>query len=266
MFKILYEDAQVIVVWKPAGLESQSSRGLGADVVSRIRNHIHSSSPKSGEAYVGVIHRLDKPVSGILVYAKNKKAAASLSRQVSDKTMNKQYLAVLCGQVDKNVDKFVDYLLKDEKTNVSRIVDMGITGAKRAELSCQPLGSAVVEPYGTLTLAKITLFTGRHHQIRVQMAGHGFPVWGDRKYNPAFAQAGGRGGNIALSACFLSFYHPVTGKLMKFCQMPDDGIFATDFQNFREAIFEEKCGLILQAENKTDTMGKEIFTETRGKP
>ncbi len=190
--KILYEDAHIIVVWKPAGIESQASRGLGDDVVSGLKRHIHNSSPKAGEPYVGVIHRLDKPVSGILVYAKDRDAASSLSKQVSDGTMDKRYLAVVCGQVDKNVDKFVDYLLKS---------------------------------YGILTLLEITLYTGRHHQIRVQMAAHGLPIWGDRKYNPAFFQAGGREEDIALSSFQLSFLHPVTGKLMNFCRMPDRGIF-----------------------------------------
>ena len=223
--KILYEDAHIIVVWKPAGIESQASRGLGDDVVSGLKRHIHNSSPKAGEPYVGVIHRLDKPVSGILVYAKDRDAASSLSKQVSDGTMDKRYLAVVCGQVDKNVDKFVDYLLKDQKKNISRIVDMGITGGKRAELSYQVLKSSLMESYGILTLLEITLYTGRHHQIRVQMAAHGLPIWGDRKYNPAFFQAGGRGEDIALSSFQLSFLHPVTGKLMNFCRMPDRGIF-----------------------------------------
>ncbi|MCI8659925.1 MAG: RluA family pseudouridine synthase [Lachnospiraceae bacterium] len=223
--KILYEDAYIIVVWKPAGMESQTSRRLGADVVNELKRHIHNSSPKMGEPYVGVIHRLDKPVSGILVYAKDKEAASALSKQISDGAMDKRYLAVLCGQVDKNVDKFVDYLLKDQKENVSRIVDKGTTGGKRAELSYLVLKSGLMEPYGVLTLAEITLYTGRHHQIRVQMAAHGLPLWGDRKYNPTFSRSGGKEDDIALSAFQLSFFHPVTKGIMKFCRMPDKGIF-----------------------------------------
>lgn len=223
--EILYEDAHILVVWKPAGLDSQSSRGIGADMVSQIQQHIHNLSPKQGEPYVGVIHRLDKPVSGILVYAKEKKAAAALSSQLSDGTMEKQYLAVVCGKVDKNVDKFVDYLLKDGKTNLSRIVDMGISGAKRAELEYRALKYAQIAPYGFLTLTEIALKTGRHHQIRVQMAGHGLPIFGDRKYNPDFQAVGKDADNIALSAYRLSFLHPVTGKAMEFCRMPDGEVF-----------------------------------------
>ena len=185
---ILYEDSHILVVWKPAGMESQESRGLGADMVSEIRKFIHSRSPGPEVPYVGVIHRLDRPVSGILVYARTKKAAASLSKQLAEQRMKKDYLAVLCGKPVDNVDKFVDYLLKDSRTNRSSIVDKGITGAKRAALSYEILESRVVEPYGALSLARITLETGRHHQIRVQMAGHGLPLWGDRKYHP--------GGNV----------------------------------------------------------------------
>lgn len=243
MLNVLFEDEQVIVVWKPVGVESQSSRGFGADMVSEIRKHIHrlstnsstKQSPGAGGPYVGVIHRLDKPVSGVMVYAKTKEAAAKLSKQVACGEMRKKYLAVLCGNVVDNVDNFVDYLLKDEKTNTSKIVDKGINGAKRAELKYRVLDRAVVEDYGELALAEITLLTGRHHQIRVQMAGHGMPLWGDNRYNPQFAGRQGNGGgavrykgpkiDVALAAYQLSFCHPATGKWLTFRKMPEGRIF-----------------------------------------
>ncbi|MDO5407240.1 MAG: RluA family pseudouridine synthase [Eubacteriales bacterium] len=235
MLNILYEDEQIIVVWKPVGLESQSSRGFGADMVSEIQRHIHKLSPKGGEPYVGVIHRLDKPVSGVMVYAKEKKTAASLSKQVADHKMTKKYLAVLCGKPVDSVDNFVDYLLKDPVENSSRIVDKGINGAKRAELRMRALETKEVEPYGTLTLAEIELLTGRHHQIRVQMAGRGLPLWGDRKYNPEFGggkqmgRGAGRGRmgrmDVGLSAYQIGFVHPGTGERMEFERVPDGGIF-----------------------------------------
>ena len=231
MIHILYEDREMIVVWKPVGVEAQESRGLGMDMVSEIRRHIHSLSPTRGIPYVGVIHRLDKPVSGVLVYAKTKKAAASLSKQVAQGKMQKKYLAVLCGKAVDNVDNFVDYLLKDERGNVSRIVDKGINGAKQARLSYGILEEQETGPYGTLSLAEIRLQTGRHHQIRVQMAGHGLPLWGDHKYNPAFAESGTVGQrmfprpDIALAAYQLVLYHPVTGKRMEFTAMPQGQIF-----------------------------------------
>ncbi len=252
MLNVLYEDDYIIVVWKPVGLESQSSRGFGADMVSEIKRHIHKLSPKSGEPYVGVIHRLDKPVSGVMVYAKEKKAAAALSKQVADGKIKKKYLAVVCGKIVHNVDNFVDYLLKDEKENVSRIVDKGITGGKRAELSAYPWETIEDEMYGPLTLVEVELMTGRHHQIRVQMSGHNLPLWGDNKYNPIFAEqplattaaAGTEAGrysetvqrlpksagrrslvDVALASWHLTFTHPVTGKKMTFEHLPDSMIF-----------------------------------------
>lgn len=230
MLDILYEDQDIIVVKKPVGIESQSSRGFGADMVSEIKRHIHNSSPKAGEPYVGVIHRLDKPVSGIMVYAKTKHAAAALSKQVTDGNMGKKYLAVACGKPVDKVDNFVDYLLKDGKTNTSRIVDKWINGGKLAKLQFRELESRFVEPYGELSLLEVELLTGRHHQIRVQMAGHGLPLWGDNKYNPAFAGQTGRAAvHVALSAWELSFVHPVTGKRMTFSRKPEGKIF----QNFQ---------------------------------
>lgn len=248
MLKILYEDPEIIVVWKPVGIESQSSRGFSADMVSEIKRHIHNSSPKGGEPYLAVIHRLDKPVSGILVYAKTKRAAGALSKQVSDGLMRKKYLAVVCGKPVDNSDTLVDYLLKDEKINLSRIVEKGKTGAKRAELSYVIRSSQEVEPYGTLTLMEIQLLTGRHHQIRVQMAGHGMPLWGDNKYNPTFKHSAVPGhtiapvhtivpghstapghsitpAHVALAAWELSFVHPVSGKIMTFQEKPTGEIF-----------------------------------------
>ncbi|MGL5436544.1 MAG: RluA family pseudouridine synthase [Lachnospiraceae bacterium] len=228
MLEIIWEDADIIVVYKPAGVESQSSRGFSADMVSEIKRHIHKSSPDKGEPYLGVIHRLDKPVSGILVYAKTKKAAADLSRQVSDRSMTKKYKTVLCGNVVDKVDNYVDYLLKDGKTNTSRIVDKGITGAKRAELHLQCLQSRVVEPYGWLTLAEVQLITGRHHQIRVQMAGHGWPIWGDNKYNPLFQEqksTGSRPKSVALASCELSFHHPAAKEIVTYSRKPSGSIF-----------------------------------------
>lgn len=239
MLRVLYEDESLIVVWKPVGMEAQSSRGFGADMVSEIKKHIHKLSPRAGEPYVGVIHRLDKPVSGVMVYAKTKKAAAALSKQVSENKMKKKYLAVVCGKIVHNVDNFVDYLLKDEQLNLSRIVDKGITGGKRAELICRKLETIEMEPYGALTLAEIELKTGRHHQIRLQMAGHGLPLWGDNKYNPMFdgqtesgsekSISAARGPrmrvDVALASFQLTFTHPETGKNMIFEQMPDGMIF-----------------------------------------
>ena len=224
MLKLLYEDHSIIVVEKPVGMESQSSRGFDPDMVSEIKKHIRSLSTDQREPYVGVIHRLDKPVSGVMVYAKTQKAAAALSRQVLDGTMKKIYRAVLCGKPVDNVGNYVDYLRKDGKTNCSVIVDKGISDAKRAELNYRTVKTIEAEGQ-VLTLVEIELLTGRHHQIRVQFAGHGTPLWGDQKYNPQFNQGGRCGASVALSACRLAFCHPVTQKRMEFTMEPQGEIF-----------------------------------------
>lgn len=197
MLDILYEDKDILVVVKPAGVESQTSRRLEPDMVSEIKNYLHRKvqetkklstglSPKASTApvdpYVGVIHRLDKPVRGVMVYAKNLKAAAHLSRQVQEGKLEKIYQALVCGKPVDNVGKYVDYLLKDGKTNTSRIVDKSVAGAKRAELEYQILEKKEQEDGTVRSLVEIHLHTGRHHQIRVQFAAHGTPLMGDTKY------------------------------------------------------------------------------------
>ena len=211
---ILYEDEEILVVEKPAGMESQSAKSFEPDMVSEVKRHIHTLSPKPTPPYVGVIHRLDKPVGGVMVYAKTKRAADVLSRQVSGHEMEKVYAAVVCGKPVENSGAYVDYLWKDGKNNCSKIVDKGIKEGKLAELSFRIVDSRTngEEEY---SLLEITLKTGRHHQIRVQMAGHGTPLWGDRKYNPAF-QEGSVRGSVALFARSLTFSHPVTKKKMTY--------------------------------------------------
>lgn len=242
MIKILYEDDAVLVAVKPAGLESQASRKLEPDMVSEIKNYLlrsrrrkerqegrglsttmsTNSSTQAQEPYVGVIHRLDKPVSGVMVYAKTKEAAAFLSKEVQAHRVTKIYHAVICGKPVDNVGKYVDYLLKDGKTNTSRIVDKSAAGAKRAELEYQILEEKEQGDGAVRSLVEIHLHTGRHHQIRVQFAAHGTPLVGDTKYGaPAAASVGrARREPLALCAVRLSFLHPVTGERMEFSTEP----------------------------------------------
>ena len=224
MLNIFYEDQELIVVKKPVGMESQETHSFSPDLVSEIKKHIHHLSTKKEAPYVGVIHRLDKPVGGIMVYAKTKEAASLLSRQVKENQMQKMYMAVVCGKPVDNVDNFVDYLLKDTGKNMSRIVEKGISGAKRAELRYQVVDTFKEEEL--LTLVKIWLITGRHHQIRVQFAGRGLPLWGDHRYNSKFAGQK----SIALSACELSFLHPKTKKPLTFQMEPEGEIFQRFFK------------------------------------
>ena len=205
MVQVLYADKDILVAVKPAGVESQAAKRFAPDMVSEIRKYlvIHKLCTPGKEPYVGVIHRLDKPVSGVMVYALSKNAAAALSRQVQDRKLEKIYGAVVCGKPEKDVDKFVDYL----------------------EKSVEDGGN------GILTLLRIRLETGRHHQIRVQFASRGLPLFGDRKYGTGAAAAAGP---LALCAMSLSFVHPSTGKPMTFSVPPSGGAFSK-FKFFQDA-------------------------------
>lgn len=236
MLTVLYEDKEIIVVEKPAGIESQSARGIEPDMVSCLQRYLQRQKNRKKEKlstkeerlstisapYIGVIHRLDKPVSGVMVYAKTPKAASILSNQIISRKINKFYLAVVCGKLVDKSGKFVDYLWKDEKKNCSFLVDKSENRGKRAELSYEVLKTIKREQ--ELSLVNVHLLTGRHHQIRVQFCGHGFPLWGDNRYNPDFS-SGKKKGSIALCASGLSFYHPENGKEMSFSVKPKGGAF-----------------------------------------
>ena len=223
MLKVLYEDQEIIVVVKPAGVESQAAKKFAPDMLSEIKKHmvINKLCTPGKEPYVAVIHRLDKPVSGVMVYAKTKKAAAALSEQVQNRKMDKYYEAVVCGKTVNNVDNFVDYLKKSVDGNYSQIVDKGENESKRAELSYELLKTVETEN-GELSHVRIHLLTGRHHQIRVQFSGHDLPLYGDGRYNPMFV---GKREPLALCAVSLAFDHPTTGKRMEFSMKPSGGAF-----------------------------------------
>ena len=228
MLKVLYEDQDLIVVVKPAGVESQAAKKFAPDMISEIKKHmvINKLCTPGKEPYVAVIHRLDKPVTGVMVYAKTKKAAAALSSQVQNRKMDKYYEAVVCGKPVNTVDNYVDYLKKSVDGNYSQVVDKGENDAKRAELSFETLKTVETEE-GVLSHVRIHLLTGRHHQIRVQFSGHGLPLYGDGRYNPMFngEEANGRRGALALCASSLAFEHPSTGKRMEFSIKPSGGAF-----------------------------------------
>ena len=163
-----------------------------------------------------------------MVYARTREAAASLSRQVREGRMDKYYLSIVCGKPVDNVGNFVDYLLKDEKSNYSRVVDKGTEGSREARLEYRLLSSGELDGR-EVSLVEIHLLTGRHHQIRVQFASRGLPLLGDEKYgdgNLANRRPGRfRREPLALYAWRLEFDHPVTGERMKFERRPDTGAF-----------------------------------------
>ena len=198
---ILYEDKDILVCHKPAGLAVQNARVGNMDMESLLKNYIAQKVPGK-MPYLGIIHRLDQPVEGVLVFALNPKAAADLSRQMTAGKIKKTYLAVTEGTVKVKSAKLVDWLKKDGRTNSSAVVEGGTSGAKK---DC-----------GERNLIRIDLDTGRHHQIRVQMAHAGMPLVGDRKYNP------GQNSQEPLALCSakLGFQHPVTKKQLEFQVQP----------------------------------------------
>ena len=234
--RILYEDKDIIVCHKPAGIATQTARVGQADMASEITNYLKAARPDSKKPiYVRVVHRLDQPVEGILVFAKNKAAAAALSKQAAGERMEKEYLAVVCGKEIPQSGELTDYLVKDGRTNTSHIVPPEVKDAKRAVLEYEVLEKKPPEeddPY-QLALVRICLHTGRHHQIRVQMANAGMPLLGDHKYadDVTLAMTKRLGTKeIALCASRLAFDHPGTGKRMQFQITPEGAAFRKNFK------------------------------------
>lgn len=215
---IIYEDDQLIVVKKDAGIPVQSKTLRIMDLQGLIKKELYQRNRAAGEPYLGIVHRLDQPVEGIVVFAKTPKAAAALSKQAADGTMEKYYLALLCGHPKEKEAVLTDYLKKDGRSNRSSIVPEGSPGAKRSELYYH-----VLKQGETTSLVQIRLLSGRHHQIRVQMAGAGVPLYGDTKYNPQF-EHNEEYVQTALCAYRLSFVHPETKKRMEFSVEPDNSM------------------------------------------
>lgn len=219
---ILYEDREILVCRKPAGIAVQNARFGAADLESVLKNNLALRNPGT-IPYLGVVHRLDQPVEGILVFAKTPAAASSLSRQISSGEAGKQYLAVTDQVPPAASGTLEDYLKKDGKKNMSFAVGAGTAGAKKAKLAyrvIQKLEDRRTKG-GARFLIKIQLETGRHHQIRVQMAHAGMPLIGDRKYYPR----DNSGLPLGLCACELAFLHPKTKKKMEFRAAPEGKTF-----------------------------------------
>jgi len=231
---ILYEDPYILVCRKPAGVPVQSANARVKDMVSILKLYLLEESGKPGEPYLGVVHRLDQPVQGVIVFAKTKQAAANLSSQIADRKGSGQVVKRYCAVVRRNADVYketetaaeyqelTDYLQRDRRTNTSYIVPKGTKGAKESKLRY-----AILEETEDLSLVDIELLTGRHHQIRVQLSGAGMPIAGDKKYDEKFAKTTGtrEKETPALCAYSLSFQHPKTGKQMDFTVLSEGGAF-----------------------------------------
>ena len=215
--EIVFEDKDLLVCIKPAGVPAQSDKTMSQDMVSFLKLHlVQSKEVKAGEEpYIAVVHRLDRPVGGIMVFAKTKEAAAGLSAQVQDKSMVKYYQAVLTGTLPEEEGTLDNYLIKDEKANKSRVTEKQLKGAKEAILEYEVLDVLETEE-GMLSYVLIRLVTGRHHQIRCQMAHAGAGIYGDVKYNGEFMGLKSRSKEIGLYASRLEFTHPITKEHMVF--------------------------------------------------
>ncbi len=206
---ILYEDNHVIVVIKEPNVLSQSDITGDKDLLTMVKSYIKEKYKKLGNVYCGLVHRLDRPVGGIMVFAKTSKAAKRLSEQIRQTSFKKTYLALLSGTLKDN-GKLVDYLYKDSKTGLSKVVNSDFKDAKKAELTYE-----VIANINKNTLVKVHLLTGRHHQIRLQFSNLGYPIIGDARYGKADLKP------IRLFAYELSFKHPVKDEIMNFKQLPD---------------------------------------------
>jgi 23S rRNA pseudouridine1911/1915/1917 synthase len=202
MIPILFEDNHCLAVNKPAGLLSQGDATGDRAVVDIVRDDLKFRYAKPGNVYVGLIHRLDRPVSGVLLLAKTSKAAARLSAQFHERVVAKKYVAVVEGSIDFEAGEWTDSLLKDESTNRVRVV----SSAEGARAS---LAYRVLEQSRGQTLVELRPTTGRGHQLRVQLASRGLPIIGDKKYGAKTSLRASDGGyRIALHAIGLEFNHP----------------------------------------------------------
>ncbi len=211
--KIIYEDNHIIVVEKKPNIPSQSDKTGDIDMLTIVKDYIKEKYNKPGNVYLGLVHRLDRPVGGIMIFAKTSKAASRLSNQVREKIFKKEYLAVVDGKFEQKKGSLTDYLYKDERNNISKVVKKGKKNAKLANLDYEVLKYNNVK---NLSLIKINLHTGRHHQIRVQLANFNHSIFGDQKYGTR-----GQGKQIALWAYKLTIIHPITKEEMEFTDFPD---------------------------------------------
>lgn len=212
MINLLYEDNHLLVVEKPVNIPVMEDSSKDLDLLTMLKNELKIRYNKPGDAYLGLVHRLDRPVGGVMVFAKTSKAASRLAQQVQKHTFEKVYHAVVTGN-PKSEDTLYDYLVKNHRTNMVTVADAKNKEAKKAELSYTTLSRKQ-----NLSLVEIVLKTGRSHQIRVQFSSRKMALWGDQRYNPA-ALAGQQ---IALWATRLTLEHPITKERMTFVsQTPD---------------------------------------------
>lgn len=202
MINVLYEDNHIIVVEKKPNIPVQEDSSKDLDMLTMIKKYLKEKYDKSGNVYLGLVHRLDRPVGGIMVFAKTSKAASRLSEQIRNNTFKKTYYAVVMGKLD-STGTFKDKLLKDEKNNIVKVDPKG----KESILNYEAINYKE-----NMSLVKVDLVTGRSHQIRVQFSSRNHPLYGDQKYNVNSIV----GEQIALFSNSITFIHPTTKEQMTF--------------------------------------------------
>ncbi len=206
MINIVYEDNHLLVVEKPYNLPVNADSSGDPNLLDCLKSLIKERDHKPGNVFLALVHRLDRPVGGIMVFAKTSKAAARLSEQFRQREVHKSYLAVVCG-LAADSDTFQDKLLKDHDKNLVKVDGAG----KEAKLQYRTLARLA-----GCSLVEIKLLTGRSHQIRVQFAYHNLPLWGDQKYNPQAK----KGQQLALYSQSLAFQHPISKETLSFSLLP----------------------------------------------
>lgn len=206
--KILYEDNHLLVVIKPSGMPVCPDKSLDIDLLTILKKYIKEKYHKPGNVYLGLVHRLDRPVFGIMVFAKTSKCAKRLSQQINNHTFSKTYYAIVYNQIPKK-GTLSNYLKKNEAANTSYV-----TTDKEGKLAT--LDYETIKTVNNLNLVKINLHTGRHHQIRVQFSNINAPLFGDYKYNKSNNNNNNNSKEIALLAKTLTFNHPTTKELLTF--------------------------------------------------
>ncbi len=211
MINVLYEDNQIIVVEKPFNIPTQPDSSGDASLLDLTKEYIKEKYNKPGNVFLGMVHRLDRPTGGIIVFARTSKSAERLTNDFKNHNLEKKYLAVLSGVPRDKAGHLENYLKKDEKTNTVRLATSSEEGSKLATLNYK-----VLEYNEKYSLVEIDLQTGRSHQIRVQMSANKTPVFADFKYGKGVKNV-----NLALFAYKLKFTHPTTKKLMTFIMQPN---------------------------------------------
>lgn len=213
---ILHEDNHIIVVMKPQNVPTCEDESKDKDLLNTIKDYIKEKYNKTGNVYLGLVHRLDRPTGGVMVFAKSSKAAARLSLQMKEGDFEKRYYAVLVGEPKEDKATLTGYMKKNAVNNMVYMCGETVQGAKFASLDY-----TVLEKKEGLSLVDVRLHTGRSHQIRVQMSSQGTPVYGDMRYGGESAKKG----KLALWAYYLAFTHPVSKERMVFRVQPPHDLF-----------------------------------------